>query len=139
MTDTFILLYYVCEMYKSKSYISPTGPIRTANTKIGIGFVHSTDIVEQNQRVCCDSDVLGNVWLDGIKNLLIKRHLDQYIASKGGRIKDFSIGMPACPALLRSLKIFRLVHTRVRTHGNEKFDALIPTCTYLIFLPMIKY
>ena len=62
-------------MYKSKSQISPNGPVRTASTKMGIGFVHSTDMVELNQKVFWDWEVQMLNWWEGIEKILLARHL----------------------------------------------------------------
>ena len=41
------------------------------------GFVHSTDIIEQNKNVHHNQDTLTHIWWIGIEKLFLKRHLAQ--------------------------------------------------------------
>ena len=42
---------------------------------MGIGFVHSTDMVELNQKVFWDWEVQMLNWGEGIEKILLARHL----------------------------------------------------------------
>ena len=42
---------------------------------MGIGFVHSTDMVELNQKVFWDWEVQMLNWCEGIEKILLARHL----------------------------------------------------------------
>ena len=71
-TNSLILLYYVCERYKYNSDFGAGCP-NWADLKFG--FVHSTDIIEQNKSVYHNQDTSTYMWWTGIENLFLKRHL----------------------------------------------------------------
>ena len=74
-TNSLILPYYVCGMYKSNSNFDAGCPNWADWTDLIFGFVHSTDKIEQNKSVYHNQDTSTHIWWIGIENLFLKRHL----------------------------------------------------------------
>ena len=62
-------------MYKSNSNFGVGCPNWAGWADIRFGFVHFTNIIEQNKSVCHSQDTSTNIWCIGIENLFLKRHL----------------------------------------------------------------
>ena len=62
-------------MYKSNSNFGAGCPNWANWADVRFGFVHSTDIIEQNKSVYHNQDTSTHIWWIGIENLFLKRHL----------------------------------------------------------------
>ena len=73
-----ILLYYVCGMYKSNFNFGAGCPNWAIWADFRFGFVHSTDIVQQNQNIFCNWDTqMHQIWGPEV-NWFLARHLNLY-------------------------------------------------------------
>ena len=62
-------------MYKSNSNFGAGCPNWADWTDLRSGFVHSTDIIEQNKSVYHNQDPSTHIWWIGIEKLFLKHHL----------------------------------------------------------------
>ena len=75
ITNSLILLYYVCEVYKYIFNFGAGCPNWANWADLRFVFVHSTDIIEQNKSVYHNQDTSTHIWWIGIDNLFLKHHL----------------------------------------------------------------
>ena len=77
-TNSLILLFYVCGMYKSNSNFG-AGCRKWADwAYLRFGFVHYTDIIEQNKSVYHNQDISTHIWWLGIWKLIFKTSSNTY-------------------------------------------------------------
>ena len=118
-TNSLILLYYVCGMYKSNSNFGAGCPNWADWADLRFGFVHSTDIIEQNKSVYHNQDTSMHIWWIGIKKLFLKHHLVVHIFAVEQFFSNFRT-----PLWSHFSKIYYLYQLACLTHSIHEYKIL---------------
>ena len=72
MVNSLNFLWDIWGICSVKSYLANPANLRPASTKESHFWADSTDILQQNQSVCCGYHTLRHIWYIGIKNSFLK-------------------------------------------------------------------